>query len=204
MLDLLNVSRYLDLRSDPAALGATLRLDQLTDLDVYESPSAWPRAFFTNRVETYRQPVDFAGLLRRGDGRPFAAIQEGEPGVELLAAAIAGDSTGGEQPAPRPATAYHLTENSTAFTVAAPEAGLAVLTETYWEGYPHASVDGRFTAVVRINHAFIGVPVPAGTHRVEIRYRPRYFDVTLLIAAGSALLLALFGFLAWRADPITD
>ena len=205
MLDLLNVSRSLDLRSDPAALGATLRLDQLTDLDVYESPSAWPRAFFTDRVETYRQPADFAGLLRRGDGRPFAAIQIGEPGIERMSALIADSSTRwGQRVPPQAATAYRLTENSTSFTVAAPQAGLAVLTETYWDGYPHAAVDGRPSAVVRINHAFIGVPVSAGTHRVEIRYRPRYFDVTLLIAALSALLLALFGFLACRAEPITD
>jgi hypothetical protein len=206
-LDLLNVKHYLDLRSDQGALGATLRLDQLSDLDVYESPTVWPRAFFTDQVLSYRQPADFAALLRRGEGGPFAAIQVGEPGAEVLSALAAGEPTRwGQRVPPRtvPASAYRLTENSTAFSITAPRDGVAVLTETYWDGYPHASIDGRPAPVVRINHAFIGVPVTAGTHRVEIRYRPRYFDVTLLIAAVSALLLALSGFLACRADPVTE
>ena len=75
-LDFLNVRYYLDLRSDQAALGALLKPDRMGDLDVYESPTAWPRAFFTDRVELYRDAPGLHGAhpergrppVRRGAG----------------------------------------------------------------------------------------------------------------------------------------
>ena len=34
-----------------------------SDLDVYESPTAWPRAFFTDRVSRYKTPQEFARMV---------------------------------------------------------------------------------------------------------------------------------------------
>jgi uncharacterized membrane protein YfhO len=49
---------------------------------------------------------------------------------------------------------------------------MVFFSETY---YPdrRAWVDGRRTARMKVNLAFTGVPVPAGTHRVELRYDTR-------------------------------
>ena len=40
----------------------------------------------------------------------------------------------------------------------------------YWRAY----VDGRETRVVQADSTFVGVPVPGGSHRVELRYQPPY------------------------------
>jgi hypothetical protein len=188
-LDFLNVRYYLDLRSDQAALGAVLKLDRTGDLDVYESPSAWPRAFFTDRVVLYRDASDFMTLIQNGDGRPFAAAQESD---SATLQALGGSLTGPlEGRADIPASDYRLTEDSTSFSVVAPAAGIVVLQEAYWPGYPHGWVDGRPAAVLRINHAFEGILVGPGHHRITVEYRPRRFDWMMAAAAASIAVLTL-------------
>lgn len=54
-------------------------------------------------------------------------------------------------------------------------------------------LDGRRTPAVRVNHAFIGVPVPAGRSVVELRYRPWTFDLGLALAAAGTLVLLTLG-----------
>jgi hypothetical protein len=72
--DLLNVRYYLATAGEPPPPGAGLTLVAHADLDVYRSETAWPRAFFTDRVATYQSAADFAALVRRGDQRPLAAV----------------------------------------------------------------------------------------------------------------------------------
>jgi len=57
-LDALNVRYYLDRASDQALLTRTLKLTRKADLDVYESSTTWPRAFFTDRIDVYDEPAD--------------------------------------------------------------------------------------------------------------------------------------------------
>ena len=40
----------------------------------------------------------------------------------------------------------------------------------YWRAY----VDGREVGVIPVDSTFIGVPVPGGSHHVELRYEPPY------------------------------
>jgi uncharacterized membrane protein YfhO len=44
--------------------------------------------------------------------------------------------------------------------------------DTFDPGW-RATVDGKAAALLRGNVAFQAVPLPAGTHRVELVYRPR-------------------------------
>jgi hypothetical protein len=56
----------------------------------------------------------------------------------------------------------------------------------------HAFVDGIETPLLRANYAFQAVMVPAGAHRVELRYRDRAFQVGSLLSVASLLGLAVF------------
>ena len=56
-----------------------------------------------------------------------------------------------------------------------------------------ASVDGRAAPVLRVNHAQIGVPLPAGRHRVALRYQARGAWAGAWLAAGAAAGLVLGG-----------
>lgn len=65
---------------------------------------------------------------------------------------------------------------------------MSVTPHKYWQ----VTVDGQRVQPVVTNIAFQGVHVPAGRHRVEMRYRNPLF------AAGGAISLVTLLFLAWR------
>jgi hypothetical protein len=69
--------------------------------------------------------------------------------------------------------------------------GLVVLLEAWDPGWV-ATVDGAPAAVLRANLVFRAVAVPAGRHRVEMRYRPREVLHGLVVSAlAMAALVAL-------------
>ncbi|MSU22410.1 MAG: hypothetical protein EXS32_01150 [Opitutus sp.] len=186
--DALNVRWYLDLASDQSLLGRALTLVKVADLDIYESPTAWPRAFFTDRLDVYDQPADFVQKIRGGDGRPFAAAQRSELAGHPALLTIARDL---RSRALVPATHYRLTENTTSFDVRTTGAGVIVLSEAYWAGDFRAEVNGQKAPVVRLNHAFKGVVVAAaGDHHVTFRYVPKNWPRHLAFSALGAALLA--------------
>ena len=180
--DALNVRYYLDRGHDPAPLRRTLELIQSLDLDIWESRSAWPRAFFTDRVTVYDDAADLMKKIKTGDGRPFAAVQRSDVGVlPPVPTELAGRRVSA-------ATNYHLTENTTAFSVHADAPGVVVLSETYWPGDFRAEVNGKKVPVLRLNHAFKGVAVSApGDYRVAFRYVPRNFPRNLILCGVGAL-----------------
>ena len=196
IFDALNVRYYLDLQSDQGVLGRALTLVKTADLDIYESPTAWPRAFFTDRLDTYDRPEEFIEKLRTGDGRPFAAAQRPElartPALLALPRGLTDRTV-------TPASAYVLTENSTTFTVRAPAAGVVVLNEVFWPGDFRAEVNGQKSPVLRLNHTFKGVTVDApGDYRITLRYVPKNWPRNLALCATGAVLLLLTLVLALR------
>jgi hypothetical protein len=190
-LNLLNARYVVDLRSDQSALGRWLRPLQKGDLDLYRNESAWPRAFFTDRVAVYEDAADFAALIRRDPGQPVAAIQAKD--AAQLPGNLSRDPTGRHVV---PATHYTLTNNRTEFEITVPGPGMVVLTEAWLKGDFQATIDGKPTPYLRVNHAFKGLVIDAaGTHRIAFRYVPRHFDLAL--ALGGAGLLGL-GVAGWR------
>ena len=203
LFDALNVRYYLDLQSDQGVLGRALTLVKTADLDIYESPTAWPRAFFTDRLDTYDRPEEFIEKLRTGDGRPFAAAQRPElartPALLALPRGLTDRTV-------TPASAYVLTENSTTFTVHAQSAGVIVLNEVFWPGDFRADVNGQKSPVLRLNHTFKGVTVDApGDYRITLRYVPKNWPRNLgLCATGAVLLLLSLWFSHRKGGPDSD
>jgi len=75
--------------------------------------------------------------------------------------------------------------------------GLLVLSEI-WHPYWTATVDGRPADVLQVDVALRGVPVPAGTRRVELRFRdPHVAWGAWGSTAGLALWLGLLA-ATWR------
>jgi hypothetical protein len=184
-LDFLNVRHYLDRSGEPVPTGTVRKLALAADLAIYESPTAWPRAFFTDRVAVYGDAREFAQLVKDSAGRPLAAVQRGDQlPAGLPPADLAGRTV-------VPAAGYRLTNNTTAFTVTVPGPGVVVLTEAWLKKDFRVTVDGRPAAYFRVNHAFKGVLVDrAGTHRIEFRYWPRDFTLALSLMATGLVLAA--------------
>ncbi|HYC89560.1 MAG TPA: YfhO family protein [Thermoanaerobaculia bacterium] len=69
-------------------------------------------------------------------------------------------------------------------------AGWVVISETHWPGW-RAYVDGRAVRPHYANHAFLGVYVPAGAHRVRLVYLPESFTRGRAISAVALLVAVL-------------
>ena len=67
--------------------------------------------------------------------------------------------------------------------------GWVVVSATAWKGW-RATVDGKRVRTHFANHAFLGVWVPRGQHRVTLVYRPESF------VRGRAISLVTLAFLA--------
>lgn len=165
------------------------------DLDVYRSPTAWPRAFFTDQVVGYDITGDFARLLLTGDGRPFAAVQSSDPGDRPTPPL----SAPAETRVISAAHAYRLSPNATSFTIEAPAAGVAVLTETYYDEDFDVTVNGHSADYFRVNHTFKGVRLPsAGTYTITFRYWPEHFTAALWAGLTGLIGLLLGALWLWR------
>ncbi|HEX7832733.1 MAG TPA: YfhO family protein, partial [Thermoanaerobaculia bacterium] len=69
--------------------------------------------------------------------------------------------------------------------------GWIVVSVPAWKGW-RATVDGRRVKTQFANHAFVGIHVPAGTHRVELEYLPRGFVIGRAISGIAIALLILY------------
>jgi 2-polyprenyl-3-methyl-5-hydroxy-6-metoxy-1,4-benzoquinol methylase len=65
-----------------------------------------------------------------------------------------------------------------------------VITETAWKGW-RARLDGREVPLGIADHAFLALALPEGHHRVELFFRPRSFEVGLLLSAAAVALVAV-------------
>jgi hypothetical protein len=185
-LDALNVRYYFDRGHDESTLRQSLHAAATLDLDIWESLTAWPRAFFTDRLFVYDEPVELVQAIKSGDGRAFAAVQRS--GISALP--VMGSHL--RERTVIAATNYRLTENTTTFDVRADSPGVVVLSESFWPGDFRAEINGRKVPVLRLNHAFKGVAVNApGDHQVVFRCVPRNFPRNLLLCGAGAALLVL-------------
>jgi hypothetical protein len=80
--------------------------------------------------------------------------------------------------------------------VDAARAGLLVLAVTDYPGW-RATVDGRPAEIVRADHAFQAVAVPAGRHQVRFRYRPESFRRGLALTVAGLAACGLLFVPAW-------
>jgi hypothetical protein len=150
----------------------------------YRNDEAWPRAVWTCAVEDVSRS-EAAARLRAGRfadvGRftepPPERAREPDTADEVLVGTRSCDAVGRvtvtEQDAP---------DGRVAADVDAPVAGFVFLSEPF---YPErvAFVDGRIVQARKANLAFTAVPVPAGRHRLELRFVPSSFNTGLVVSA---------------------
>lgn len=195
--DFLNIKYYLATREEPPENIPGLSLIGRFDLDVYASDSVWPRAFFTDTLATYESTKEFVNLLNIGDGQPFAAISKTDLQANPTLAQFVHDITSRQVVAARD---YHLTTNTTTFTIDAPQAGIIVLSEAYLDKDFQVTVNGHPAAYFRVNHAFKGVRIDGpDIYTITYSYWPRYLTLSLWSwMVGTGILLLWLGLVWWK------
>jgi hypothetical protein len=163
-------------------------------LAVYENPRALPRASYVPVARIVADPPAALSRLASGahDPRRFAAIE-----------AAPADGFLGENP--RAAGAARIVLDRSERVVIetwAEAAGFLFLSDQLYPGWS-ATVNGAPAEILRANHAFRLVRVPAGPATVVFRYRPVAFYAGLAVSAATAAGLALAGIAGrrWRSSP---
>ncbi len=149
----------------------------------FENHAALPRARLAPHVRVVANAADAEALLKRPDYDPKweIVIESDHP----LPTVFEGEVTWKER-----------TTDRCTLEVAVKQPAVLVLADTDYPGW-EATIDGVATPILRANLAFRAVEVPAGTHRVEFRYRPAAARQGA-VASAFFLLLSLAAARYWR------
>jgi hypothetical protein len=101
------------------------------------------------------------------------------------------------QPTDARITSQKFTAQRIGFRVEAKESSLLVLAQTFDRSW-RARVDGVSTTVLRANHAFQAVVVPAGAHDVVFTYESQAFRMGVIVTLCTLMLASTLWFLRPR------
>ncbi len=169
----------------PAVLRAGFpRVAELPGHRVYRNPDALPRFFLVGRVRGVGGIDEALSVMESPLFRPAAeAVAEGWPGL--------GRDVRGAMP---PVSVLEYTNRRVVLESQAPVDAFLVSSDTFYPGW-RAFIDSREERLVMTNAAFRGLPVPAGRHRIEMRFEPAILPYgAAASAAGWLLVLAAAAF----------
>ncbi|MCP4423333.1 MAG: YfhO family protein [Chloroflexi bacterium] len=152
---------------------------------IYENPNVAPRAFMVHHVE--RRPEDeVITTLHAPDFNWYhsAVMTESLPDEQQKSLSDAPIRTASN------VAITNYQSQQVDIIVETPAAGLLVLSDSFYPGW-EAMVDGEETAVYQVDHALRGVFVPAGTHEIQFRFRPKTVQTAVVIASISLLVTAV-------------
>lgn len=159
-------------------------------------PGGEPVAGSPLRRYGYEPRLPEAFLVGRAESRPPSAVLDAlwgrapfDPGALALVEkpCAACPTTGPAGPAGR-VTDSRFGAGSVRLEVVAEREAMAVVSQAWLPGWK-AQVDGRAAPVLRVDGVVAGVPVPAGAHRVSLRYEIPGFRLGFALSAGTLTIL---------------
>lgn len=151
---------------------------------VYQNDQALPRAYLVPAV----RPVP--------GGQMLAAMEQANWNPSALAFVDAADRVSlPAGPLQGQARVAEYTPDRIVIDATASRPALLVLADNFYPGWA-AQVNGRSADVLRVNHTFRGVVVPAGSSRVTLTFAPRDLYTGLYISLAAAAVLAVCGLFA--------
>lgn len=151
---------------------------------IYEDTSALPRAYLVPEVRIVGESAAVEAM-RSAEFDPRRTALVAEPPASPLPA---GELSGAAQ-------IREYTPDRVVVQTQSSRAAMLVLADNYYPGW-RASIDGATVPVVRTNHTFRGVAVPAGTHQVVFEFVPTSLRTGFAIYIATLLLLAGYAIVA--------
>jgi len=206
VLDLLNTTRVVTfanlattdapspaekrLNLDRAALDAARwQTEQEFDgIVILRNRRAQPRAWLVGEAEA----VDGEEALRRIRGESTRAFDPRRTALLEVAPSELPMLAGGELPTENRARVVEYQANRLVIETSAPRASVLVVSEMIYPGW-EATVDGEWARIHATNYLLRGVVVPAGAHRIEMRYRaPAARNGAIISVFSLSILCGLF------------
>jgi Bacterial membrane protein YfhO len=170
-------------------LGEMSKVWETSQYSVYEVPDPLPHAYAVYRVIPAVGETTTLDRLRDSSFNPIT-----EAVVESAPASLPTDVLQRSSLVPAQITSY--SPNFVSIEATLEQDGLLVLTDTYYPGW-RAWVDGSEQPILRTNYLFRGVMLTRGQHTVEFRFWPQSFQLGLIFAAAT-LMLVTFGCIRHR------
>lgn len=180
LLNLLNV-KYL-LMQQPIDLPQFILQDSVYGgrVKIYRNTAALPRAWLVGSCEVVADDKAIIERLKSPSFDPRATL--------VLEQAPEGFASQG-QPQGRAEVEYYR-PNEVKLKVESDRPALLVMGDNWYPAW-RATVDGNPAPVYRADYTFRAVPVPAGKHVVEFRYRSPVFETGRALSLATALLTVL-------------
>lgn len=197
VLDLLNVKYVLAPPGTPVESPRLQRVGTFDGADLQVNTRVLPRAWLVEQ-HVVAGDAEAVRLLASGALDPRRTVVLPPETGSGLFSGHAADSPAAREDGPDPNSGVQVLayrDEEVTLEVTAPAPRWLVLSDLYYPGW-EARLDGQPVPILRANHAFRAVRVPAGRHRVQFAYHPA--SVRAGAAVSLATLLALAA-LAWRS-----
>ena len=172
---------------------------------VFANPNVYPHAWMAHDVRQMPKDDILDAVASRQIDLTQTAIVENQP--PAASPAMQADSV----------TFNSYKPDEMSMQVEANSDGLLVVSEVFAPGW-RAYVDGKQVSVYATDYVLRGIPVPAGNHRVELRYEPASLSVGIGISIITGVIvlviLGALGYDLWRrrkpmaygatAQPVND
>ena len=166
------------------------RVAEIAGFTIYQNSRTMPRFFFAGRLQAAADLADAARALHAADFDPAQTV------------IVEGGPTSGS-PAAGDVQVVSYTPNEIRLQTHSAGDGFLVAGDSWYPGW-EAAIDGQPARLYIADVAFRGLPVPAGDHRIEMRFVPRilYRSAAVSCLALLAVLWALIaGMTTWRQAP---
>ena len=147
---------------------------------IEENPRALPRFFFGSRVKLVNGLAEAANVVRAPDFNPadVAVVEAQDKSLDDV-----GNAKGRVEVISYEASSVSLRTQTT-------KPALLVAADTYYPGW-EVRVDGQQVRLYAADVAFRAVRIPAGDHRIEMRFIPRILYRSASISGTALLALAV-------------
>ncbi len=164
-----------------------VKMDRIAKKFLYENLEAPGRAWFVGDLTIAETRADRFKLLNSDKFNVLhSAILEQELQAEI------------NIPANASIKVTHLDPNRIDYDTKNDSTSLMVLSDVHYKPGWKAFIDGKETEIYKTNHAIQSIVVPAGNHKVELKFAPAVFTHTHYLSLFALLInLALLGVGYW-------